>query len=405
MKKLLAVLLILALLPCACTAEGFLNWFGISSGAPTLRYKSLNKAAFSEDNARVIAGDKDERYFLITGTFELYIWDSKTRKRVDVHFDREEDQEALDFCVVNSVISTLYRSLKADQRAEKAEELREKIADYLSRSGHKHFSGFSQIAECFPRLVTVLARCEGIGERYSLVSMDYLGFAMTVELSSGKSEMVSSDSTRPSLSGDLLLTDWRIIDLVSGETSLPDVQPVQTDDGVSLSFFGKPAPILLSDGSLAALTYASKPEGGMEADYYLSVASPQGSRAFFLGTFRMANLDTVTPSESARYLLVSRGGTAYTDAVILDRETGGMTVIDTKTLVPFAACGENFLCYDTEKYCLVQYDPESKAERRMDVSGLSMRSTPITVFAALKQSAGGAYYCQGYAMDGYFVLS
>ena len=405
MKKVLSFLLIVSILTGTCLSEGVFGWLSKNIASRSLKYVSVAKSAFREENMRVIAADSEGNYVLICSAYDLYIWNVKRRQRVPLRFENEQDQELLDFYVMGSLVNTLFRNLQKEQKQEKQIELETRKDEYLKRQGLQHFSSLDQVTECFPNLVSLGAFCEGIGDCFALVVLNYMGFAMTLEFETGLCSIVYTESTRPAFCKDKLFADWLITDLATGGSSIPDLKPAIPEDGVEVSTFGKPAPVMLNDGSLAFLTYANRPEGGLDVDCYVSIAGPEEGRVYSLGIYQLGRLSQIEQTADSRYLLIIQSPATSGDALILDRQTGEVKVVDTRKYVPFAAYENLFLCYSLKDYCVMTIDPSSLDVQKVSLSGISSNSFPFSAFVTLKGNGKNAYFAQNWNLQGYFVMS
>ena len=65
MKKVLACLLVMSLLPFGALSEGWFSALFGNADAPEFRYVSVPEKAFGEGNHRVLAASMDENFILI----------------------------------------------------------------------------------------------------------------------------------------------------------------------------------------------------------------------------------------------------------------------------------------------------------------------------------------------------
>ena len=222
MKKVLACLLVLSLLPFGALSEGWFSSLFGGSG-PKLRFVSVGNRAFSSDSARVIAATGDGRNVLISWAYELYLWDTRENRRIPLWFSQPEDVELLNFTADNAAL--LAGKPGKDQREEKQKQIEQVKQRYLEQHGLEAFTSFDDVYGCYPRLVPLGVKLLDVGSEYALIVPNYFTASLLTDLRTGESRFVRS--AHPALCGDRLYTGEEILRLDTGESYAPDYAAVQ----------------------------------------------------------------------------------------------------------------------------------------------------------------------------------
>ena len=398
MKKVLACLLILSLLPFGALSEG---WFSslFSGSGPKLRFVSVGNRAFSSDSARVIAATGDGRNVLISWAYELYLWDTRENRRIPLWFSQPEDVEMLNFTADNAAL--LAGKPGKDQREEKQKQIEQVKQRYLEQHGLEAFTSFDDVYGCYPRLVPLGVRLLDVGNEYALIVPNYFTASLLTDLRTGESRFVRN--THPALCGDRLYTGEEILRLDTGESYAPDYAAVQHENGSGWIKTIK----LLKDDSLLYLTPSSAMNEKSERTMYLADVNAQGANLFELGTYKISQepselLVTGNGKYAAAYC---PGGYTAGQAAILNRETGEVKSVGADSLMMVSATQDAFLCYDLSAYEIVKLDPETLEQSAVRITGLGLGDTvTYAAVSSVVTNGEGLYFVQNEILRGYFML-
>ncbi|MBR5009467.1 MAG: hypothetical protein IKY06_02390 [Clostridia bacterium] len=399
LRTLLALILVLALLPGAL-AGGFLSGLLGKGGSAKLSFVSVKDKAFSADNSRVIAASGDGARVLIMNPYELYIWDTKTNRRVPVWFGGEQDIEQLNFMVQTSYV--LRSNAKKDQQDALRAKYDEVTGSYFKREGITRFTTLDEVSQCFPMLIQIGARTRELGPRWALVDANNLGARLLIDLDTGEACFIEGRLT--ALCGGRLLSseDGSVTDLATGETYFPEYEQVNQE------YFGALKTLkLLDDDSLLALLPGSDIGEDKTRTMLMAVVSPSGTRAFSLGTFDfMREPSQLLVTGNGRYAAAYYPQAYYAaQAVIADLDTGEVKTPGFEQTMLVASAPNGFICYDINKAVLVMLDPETLETTKLSVSGKGFGGTvTYTMISSVADNGAGLYFSQSEILHGYFEL-
>ncbi len=397
LRTLLALILVLALLPGAL-ADGFLSGLLGKGGSAKLSFVSVKDKAFSTDNSRVIAASGDGARVLIMNPYELYIWDTKTNRRVPVWFGGEQDIEQLNFMVQTSYV--LRSNAKKDQQDALRAKYDEVTGSFFKREGITRFTTLDEVSGCFTMIISIGARTRELGPRWALVEATYLSAMLLIDLESGEARF--TEDRYASISGDRLLNsdDGSVTDLATGETYYPEYKRLEIDGSSGTIKTLR----LLGDDSVLAL-FPSEFREDKTRDVLLAYFSEEGGRAVVLGTYDLRH----EPSEllvtgNGRYAAAYYPQVYYANqTVIVDLETGEAKAPGLEELLFVAAAEDAFLCYDFKNAEMVRLEPDTLKQTKLSVSGLG-KSVTYAMISNLVGNGGGLYFSQGEILHGYFEL-
>ena len=399
LRTLLALILALALLPGALAGRFFSGLLGKGSPA-RLSFVSVKDKAFSTDNSHVIAASGDGARVLIMNPYELYIWDTKTNRRVPVWFGGEQDIEQL-----NSMVKTSYvlrSNVKKDQLDALAAKYDETTCSFFKREGITRFTSLDEVGQCFPKQIQIGARTRELGLRWALVEAVYLGAMLLIDLDTGEARFIEERYT--AINGDRLFdpSDRSVTKLDTGEAYYPDYVPADTE------YFGALKALkLLSDDSLLALLPGSEIREDRTRDLLLAHVSSGSTRVFDLGAFDiMHEPSQLLVTGNGRYAAAYYPQAYYAaQAVIADLDTGEVKTPGFEQTMLVASAPNGFICYDINKAVLVMLDPETLETTKLSVSGKGFGGTvTYTMISSVADNGAGLYFFQSEILHGYFEL-
>ena len=355
MRKLFLLSLVLTVFFVSAAAESAPD--PLSSDPAAIRFVSVPEAAFSTENARVIAATADGVSVLIMNGYELYIWNIPEGKRVPVTFIRDGDIEWLNACVENSMVLQqrgFGGRATEEQLAQRKEAAEKSKQSYLQSRGLTRFVNLDQVAECYPRLVELGAECTSVGLHYAAVNLNYLGIGnMVIDLRTGETVAQNSNDSSmiiaSSLWEDRLLMipvseeeSDTVVDLATGEARmlLTDYTPVEDNLGYTWSL--KSQAVLAPDDSI--LTIASRYD---KADDKLVVH--WALAAIGRDRSRVIPLDTLENSSGKRLLLTGDGKYAMAcetvtgGAAVVNLETDEVRIPPAEDVLYLGSCGTGFI--------------------------------------------------------------
>ena len=396
-RPCLIFLLILSVcLPApACLAEGL-----------TLRYVPVTEAAFAETNDRVIGAAPDGRMVLIANTFDLYLWDTVNGCRVPISFPDEEDQALLTMYGTEAAAVLNARSLTAAQREERIRALSAKRDDYLRERGLSSFTTLDQLAECFPHLLPLAARCTAVYDRWALAECAKAGLTLLVDMQAGTARFLEKGMKAYAMNAGRLLTSEGLTDLETGELSQPDLAPAAGDEWPALRGPAVAAR-LGADGGLQLLL----PEGSVVPagnDFWLLDAAQGHKKLLRIGHYQYGRQpDTILAAAGERYLLLfNLNAYRTTPPVLVDRERETAEELS-RQLLPICAAGSGFLCLDADALEVVLLDPASgKAGGILLAEGYDWSALTPGEAVSMIGNGQGLLFCQQKApLHGYFAMS
>ena len=404
-KKLLACLLVLCLLPAGALAGGWLDalFAAASSDGTSLRYVSVPEEAFTEPSSRVIGASGDGRNVLIMNNYEIYLWDTLENKRLPLHFSNEEEIAAFDAYLDTAIVNNQVLRLNKEQREARMTEIKKVKETYLKNHLLTHFTSFDHINDCFPHIVPIGASVEYLSPHYAIIAANQLGLAFLADLQTGECNLLGN-SRDVALYEDKLLTADGIVLLTTGETTMPAYQEA---DASGLSHRVNRMELTKDDAVVSLIPSDTTDPADFTREMYLVDLSTERTRIVDLGKYSMTGEpNKLLITGDGRYAAAYNPSPAYSSqAVIIDRESGLVKPID-EALMLVTSSEDGFICYDyANTYMLVLLDPETMKYGTLAVTGLDLGSAfTYTAASSVIGNGNGLYFVQREVLHGYFEL-